>query len=449
MRKLVYLFELDSVRKYENQAKKGVLFTPGLKALFCEIVKNGNCVAITMNQLTDSQFVKEMISDDVAYACLLELFKKGALRASLYGDIRTASQYIQQALEKCLRNNGDSFIFSNLPVSGSDKVFLQEIKDALQFSDLSKIQIKLNNAVGEEKERLKIVYRFVYMILQLSICETSNIPQKEAKKKTFEEFLEEILKILKNHTFANSAFDEAIKQAVEIIERRADNISDGRCNRSNWLDTSASKGTSADLANEVIHICYNYTVEDSINGVSKHYDDNNFENTFKIDLVNRVSLYRNKTTEKLGAVSRFRWRRLARFAEYGAKNWPKGTYNMGLQTYETNYHKEKWQWRYFLFKKNIFALLVAIAYILIFCGVETVMSYIEDNFSIPIDNVVVSSFFSVFLFGVFGSIVSKILACCNRGKDFPDILESVIDIFVRFCDFCCIFGGTNDSYKLY
>ena len=54
MNKLVYLFELDSVRKYENTRGKGVLYTPGVKGLYTEIVKKGNSVAISMNQLTDS-----------------------------------------------------------------------------------------------------------------------------------------------------------------------------------------------------------------------------------------------------------------------------------------------------------------------------------------------------------------------------------------------------------
>ena len=46
MRKLVYLFELDSVNKEMD--------TSAFASLFHEIVNNGNCVAISMNQLTDS-----------------------------------------------------------------------------------------------------------------------------------------------------------------------------------------------------------------------------------------------------------------------------------------------------------------------------------------------------------------------------------------------------------
>lgn len=78
MNRLIYLFELDSVRKYPN-VKNGVAFTPGIKALFREIIAYGNSVAITMNQLTDSQLIKEAIEDDLAYSSLLQLFECGEI----------------------------------------------------------------------------------------------------------------------------------------------------------------------------------------------------------------------------------------------------------------------------------------------------------------------------------------------------------------------------------
>ena len=48
MNKLVYLFELDSVRKSKKEIIKAQ------KALYEEIVLNGNIVVMTMNQLSDS-----------------------------------------------------------------------------------------------------------------------------------------------------------------------------------------------------------------------------------------------------------------------------------------------------------------------------------------------------------------------------------------------------------
>ncbi|MBE6747414.1 MAG: hypothetical protein E7558_08215 [Ruminococcaceae bacterium] len=48
MRKYVYLFELDSVRKTDAE------IIAGQRALYDEIVKNGNIVVLTYNQLIDS-----------------------------------------------------------------------------------------------------------------------------------------------------------------------------------------------------------------------------------------------------------------------------------------------------------------------------------------------------------------------------------------------------------
>ena len=47
--KNVYLFELDSVRKTDNEIIKAQ------KALYAEIVINGNTVVLTYNQLVDSR----------------------------------------------------------------------------------------------------------------------------------------------------------------------------------------------------------------------------------------------------------------------------------------------------------------------------------------------------------------------------------------------------------
>ena len=56
MKRLVYLYELDSVR---NSKKEIVL---GQQALFEEIVKKGNTVVLSYNQLTDSEaFIKAVL----------------------------------------------------------------------------------------------------------------------------------------------------------------------------------------------------------------------------------------------------------------------------------------------------------------------------------------------------------------------------------------------------
>lgn len=49
MREFVYLFELDSVRKTDEE------IIAGQKALYNEIVNNGNIVVLSYNQVVDSR----------------------------------------------------------------------------------------------------------------------------------------------------------------------------------------------------------------------------------------------------------------------------------------------------------------------------------------------------------------------------------------------------------
>ena len=102
MNRIVYLFELDSVRKFDLKDNNTIYETDGVGAMFQEIIKNGNTVAISMNQLADSLFFAQAVCNDFTYPILCKLFECGALRVSLYGNIRTASQYIQNAIQKCL-----------------------------------------------------------------------------------------------------------------------------------------------------------------------------------------------------------------------------------------------------------------------------------------------------------------------------------------------------------
>ena len=57
MREYVYLFELDSVRKTDEE------IIAGQKALYNEIVNNGNIVVLTYNQLVDSRGFFSLLKD--------------------------------------------------------------------------------------------------------------------------------------------------------------------------------------------------------------------------------------------------------------------------------------------------------------------------------------------------------------------------------------------------
>lgn len=88
MRKYVYLFELDSVRKSDAEIRTGQ------QALYDEIVKNGNVVVLTYNQLVDSRAFFSLLDDKNYYESFIELIKKGYIRISQFGTIRTIAQQI-------------------------------------------------------------------------------------------------------------------------------------------------------------------------------------------------------------------------------------------------------------------------------------------------------------------------------------------------------------------
>ena len=113
MREYVYLFELDSVRKTDEE------IIAGQKALYNEIVNNGNIVVLTYNQLVDSSLLKD--SEYQKY--FIKLFENGAIRISQYGDIRSLSQYLINSVE-----SEKQFIYSALPVKSSQRRLLSLIK---------------------------------------------------------------------------------------------------------------------------------------------------------------------------------------------------------------------------------------------------------------------------------------------------------------------------------
>ena len=69
MREYVYLFELDSVRKTDEE------IIAGQKALYSEIVNNGNIVVLTYNQLVDSRGFFSLLKDSEYQKYFIRLFE--------------------------------------------------------------------------------------------------------------------------------------------------------------------------------------------------------------------------------------------------------------------------------------------------------------------------------------------------------------------------------------
>ena len=145
MKKLVYLFELDSTCNSEKE------IASAQHTLFKEILFKGNKVVLSYNQLSDSKVFFKMIENDKIYEYLIELFKLGCIKISQYRksdneEVRTASQYIQAAIKKCKaeKDNKNAYIFSVMPVSNQDEE-LDKIEKSLQYSDITILEDELKN----------------------------------------------------------------------------------------------------------------------------------------------------------------------------------------------------------------------------------------------------------------------------------------------------------------
>ncbi len=443
MKRTVYLFELDSVIKYEHSLK-GVAFTEGVQAIFSEIIGNGNSVAITMNQLTDSQFISEVIRDDKAYFTVLQLFEYGMLKASMYDEVRTASQYIQEAIRKSVEEN-NHFTFSNLPVLEEERELLKKIWDALKFSDLSVLTEEIQRE-EKDKERLEFIYRFVNMVLQISVCETSNIPAKKTPKRTLSEFIEIAEDIIDKTDFSKYSFNNGIEKVNGVLEERRRRIVKGINNRSNWLSKNSQEPQDV-LADKIVNLCYNYTLEDSINGVSKHYNDADFENTFAVDFIKRLELACEKKKEaQLKAVKASDFDMLVRFARYNTKSKNEGNTSF---VYEDGFLQERRRWVGFIAKESVKSLGMSLIYIGIFLATEFGLSAVEDVSTIPIENVFAETVIKLMLFGILSSLISKGLSLLNKSKEIPDVLKCFVNMWFYLYDFICVLGDKYDSYKLY
>lgn len=336
MDKLVYLHELDSVHTSPEEILRGQ------QALFEEIILNGNQVVLTFNQLTDSQAFLAAIRDRDAYPHLLELFRLGAIRVSRFAPpgappadcreelsacekdygrlfregvlrsypplapdapqrvLRTASHYVQNAVEKCLNDTRDSFLFSALPFRSGDKTILAALFYALRYSDPSVLDTCSQSFAFQEdgeagpqraRERLDYVKRYVEMILQLSREPLASNPEKQPIRCTFSRMLDRIRSSLLSQPSAigDEEFLRLILRSLALLDSLREETFGGNSpnSRSNWHNAlyALPDEPHVRLAEAIVDLCYNYTMEESISGLAHHYWDGP---SFREDLLCRL-----------------------------------------------------------------------------------------------------------------------------------------------------------------
>lgn len=319
-RKYVYLYELDSVCKTD----KDIII--GQKALYNEIVINGNIVVLSYNQVVDSRGFFSIWYNKYNEA-ILELFKKGAIKISQFGDVRTVAQYLINSIQP-----EKKYLCSGIPIKMSQKHMAAMVRRCLENSDLSDIKYYIELAdsdlpqdykkvqdlfveyengkvnppqIGKDKMRsvLKCLYSFIEMILKLSMMPDIYIKPRDTQEYNNLKFNNILSKVL-SFNCSNCNNYNLFINAVDII-KKLDATQQNKNDRTSYYNdlTEARKSYNADYchyARAILDLVYNYTCEISIANTSKHYvvddlkDVNTYDNTFRKDFFKRLDYYWRK-----------------------------------------------------------------------------------------------------------------------------------------------------------
>lgn len=373
--------------------------------------------------------------------------------------LRTASHYIQNSVEKCLNDDNDSFLFSGLPFRTQDKEILSALSYALQYSDPSVLDTcpgafrfpGEDGPAGESRarERQEYVRRYVEMILQLSREPLAANPEKTGARVSFEEMLDRILRVCtKLPPEPGDEMAQLLPQALERLKTlRQTAFGPGRpvYNRSNWYKELSRFGPEPAvlLAEAVVDLCYNYTMEASITGVARHYRDN--DASFREDFLCRLRLYWEDGRQGIHQFQKGDRRTLSAFVPDKMPPWsaavrllrsaPARTDQSGdpgeEAVYESTNVREKRGWYWRIGRSLLKQLRTALIYFALFLGTSFAMDLLEDALSDMSAqfqfNGLFFSLFNIVLFGLLGSRLSVLFRL-------PDILDNTRSFMTTVAD---------------
>ncbi len=366
MRKYIYLFELDSVRKTDSEIIKGQ------NALIDEIIYKGNAVVLTFNQIVESRGFYTLLMNKSYKESLLKLFKMGLIKINRYGDTRTISQYLINTID-----NSTNFIYSGLPLKSSQRRLMALFKRSIIYSDLSEIDYYLeliskikkgddeqddieackhkikelfydadnvdeknnvllqNNNFESERDKLKTLKSMLQLIFELSLYDDIYLDPlaKEEQKDQFNmvDYINVVISYITNNAkdeTSTSVPDEMVSGAKII--KSLNSYKNRTINRSDYkmeimdkckINCNTESSVAYHYALGIIDLCYNFVCENSIANISKHYDFNDFamlkdlnkdenadlsielaDNSFICDFNNRLESY-IKDTENIDLYS--------------------------------------------------------------------------------------------------------------------------------------------------
>ena len=442
MNKSVYLYELDSVRNSKEEIQYAQ------ERMFREIILNGNQVILTMNQLADSRAFLAAIENENTFEPFFELCQMGVIRISQYGTLRTPSQYFQGKIEEFLKKAKETeggksaSIYSGVPVAHDDVILLGQLLKGLRYSDPESLR-ELSD-YGEEK--IEYLIRYVKTLLALSVNAFSLNPPKIAERKKLTEYLHEIaLPLIDQDTL------KILKRGEEYLE-----LQNEQEYRSAWhiyLHENET-GEKAEYAEAVIDMCYNLTMEDSIYGVSRHYDPKETESCsqwFKRKLEDywqkgiapvhafpakdsiTWELYQGELPDWSCALRILRMKNVQEAMELNP-----ALENERLQTgsrYEEGMEKEIKEWDKSIRKGIKRNIIDAVIGVVIFVGIELAMNYLQEIVSVEGDISLVATIgwaiLQVIAFGILSSWISGMI---SRWWTSCDILDSIEELTRTWAD---------------
>ena len=472
-RKYVYLFELDSIRKTNEE------IIAGQNALYNEIVGNGNIVVLTFNQFIDSRGFFSLLSNHEYRKCILTLFEKGAIRFSQYNDIKTLSQYWLNAME-----DGKKFIYSAIPLKYTQSKLVAILRRSLMYSDLSEIYSYTKegwNRTAEELDELfpnedlsmaqmqnvvRQLYFLLSVTLQLSVMKDIYVPAKERQQEF--EFYPMLNKIFMLDSPDDVLWKKAINKikSLEAYKRKTPSN-----NRSDYLRELSKinqeefwkENSTIQYAMDIINNCYNYVCELSIRNVSKHYDIEELKHqemgmpTFREDFFTRLN-QQNKFTsfnqyqytdtnqllpfKKIALLPNFSYAvRIVSYSEYKDVNLqePVPLYEYGMEKLG-RIHKHE------TIKSILKVFLSTVVCIIFFTVFNMLISNIEEDISeiVKWENIRLIILEDCIVLYTVELLTDKISKVCPFILPLSEALRNGMRLFLDF--FKTVFRGKRENY---
>lgn len=436
MNKLIYLFELDSMRSSKMEVNLAQ------KAILHEIVKNGNIIVLTYNQIVDSNGFLFFLHNEENFQLILHFIKQGYIKFSQYYNndevlIASPVQYMLSNLEK------NEFHFTVLPIQDNETTIKKILKESLTNVDLSPFQ----NGEILSPNKCSFFINFVKLLTLISLESSAiNPPSAQSDFK--------LLKFLKNiyYYYSKSTSDinsSMIKRNLEILKQSKEfeeldkNIKDNNLddliqnlivdlpnvltklidnnniqletnqsnkfnNRSNWytlIQDNSNHNYKPDelvLAKCIIDLCYNYAVESSIHNISLHYewdaDENNVQSSFISDFTYRLILYWINYKIGIHQCSDPAHNKLFNYSEFPLPYWKqarvlisppisKENSNLFYAQSKSSLKNEQKIWKREILKdylKNFYSILTfALAFCIFDYGInDLIFPYIKNTFQI-------------------------------------------------------------------